>query len=55
MTEAQEQKAKRAAIAVAIAAAAILAGHAAITGQPIIDPCAELHGQSRTTCVNAQA
>ena len=55
MTEAQEQKAERIAIAIAIAAAAILAGHAIITGQPINDPCDGLHGQSRATCVNAQA
>lgn len=54
MKEAQEQKAKRIAIAAAIAAAAILAGHAAITGQPINDPCAELHGQSRITCAETQ-
>ena len=50
MQEAQEHKAKRIAIAIAAAAAAILAGHAIITGQPINDPCDGLHGQSRITC-----
>ena len=50
MTEAQEQKAERIALAVAIAGAAALIGHAVITGQPINDGCGELHGQSKITC-----
>lgn len=50
MQEAQERKAKRIAIAIIAAAGAALLGHAIITGQPINDPCAELHGQSRITC-----
>lgn len=50
MTEAQEQKAKRIALAVIAATTAILLGHAIITGQPINDPCDGLHGQSRITC-----
>ena len=32
-----------------------LVAHAVATSQPIIDPCDGLHGQSRATCVNAQA
>lgn len=55
MTEAQEKKAERIIAIAAIAAGAILLLQAAITGQPINDPCGELHGQSRATCVNAQA
>lgn len=54
MTEAQEQKAERIAAIAAIAIGAILLLQAAITGQPINDPCGELHGQSRTTCAEAQ-
>lgn len=54
MQEAQEHKAERIAIAVAIAAATILAGHAIITGHPINDPCDGLHGQSRIACAEAQ-
>ena len=50
MTEAQEQKAKRIAIAAIAATTAILLGHAIIAGQPINDPCDGLHGQSRITC-----
>jgi len=50
MTEAQEQKAKRIALAAIAATTAILLGHAIITGQPINDPCDGLHGQSRITC-----
>lgn len=50
MTEAQEQKAKKIAIAIAAGIATILLGHAAITGQPINDGCGELHGQSRIAC-----
>lgn len=55
MQEAQERKAKRIAIAIIAAAGAALLGHAIITGQPINDPCDGLHGQSRATCINAQA
>lgn len=54
MQKTQEQKAKRIAIAATIAAAAILVGHAIITGQPINSPCDGLHGQSRITCAEAQ-
>lgn len=50
MQEAQEQKAERIALAVAIAGTAALIGHAIITGQPINDGCGELHGQSKITC-----
>lgn len=55
MKEAQEQKAERIAIAIIAGAGAALLGHAIITNQPIIDPCDGLHGQSRATCINAQA